>query len=356
MIILPEQPAPTKDQAPTEDEEPMDLSPSEDEEPMDLSPTEDEEPTGLKTETKFRVSSKHLTMASRRAKVMFSGNFAESQPNEDGFRHWKFEPIFESSAFEIVMNAIHGHTQKLPTSVTIKTLAQIAAVVDDLECHNALWFPAKMWIDTLKDSLSRAHDSALAGLILVSFVFSEPELFKSATRKAIREGTKPFPSYGLPIRPKIIETMDEDREFAIESFVLELESITKQICQYTTTCIPECKPLVIGAFMQKIVSMKLSTPQPVRPFPGFSCSNIDLSTRQFQLPLLYLGTNLQSRSGFEMPKEASVILKERPRGNDLPSHRMEGKLEEHTCDLRNLTLSGIKPTFKNQGLELSKFR
>ncbi|KAM0433330.1 hypothetical protein ACHAPT_004206 [Fusarium lateritium] len=62
----------------------------------------------------YRVSMKHLVLASPRAKKMFEGNYAEAQPDADGLRRWTFEPIFDPAAFEIVMNAIHGQTHKLP--------------------------------------------------------------------------------------------------------------------------------------------------------------------------------------------------------------------------------------------------
>lgn len=64
----------------------------------------------------------------------------------DGLHHWKFEAMFDPEAFEIVMKIIHGKTRDIPRTVKLELLAGISAVVDDLECHDALWFFAKGWL------------------------------------------------------------------------------------------------------------------------------------------------------------------------------------------------------------------
>lgn len=158
------------------------------------------------SEIKFKVSMKHLTVASSRAKAMFSGNFIESRPHSDGFRHWKFEPIFDSYAFEIVLHAIHGNTQKLPQSVSLEQLANIAAIVDDLTCQRAMLFFAKAWIDRLglKMSPPQAVCDDFYRLILVSFVFGEAATFESATRTAIQYATAPLSTSQFPVHPSII--------------------------------------------------------------------------------------------------------------------------------------------------------
>ncbi|KAL2683173.1 hypothetical protein Neosp_007640 [[Neocosmospora] mangrovei] len=110
-------------------------------------------------ESWFKVSMKHLVLASPRAKKMFGGNYAEAQPDADGLRRWTFEPIFDPGAFEIVLNAIHGYTHKLPRNVTLLRLAKISAIVDDLDCPQSLWFVAKIWIDDMD------HDMAIGDLM-----------------------------------------------------------------------------------------------------------------------------------------------------------------------------------------------
>lgn len=146
---------------------------------------------------------KHLILASPRAKKMFGGNYIEAQPDEFGLRRWKFEPVFDPDAFEVVMNAIHGHTHKLPRAVSVEMLVAISAIVDDLDCAQSLWFFAKTWISQFSPNY---YNGTAADWILISFVFDEPSLFKSKTEMAIVYGKWPFNHKDLPIRPKIIGT------------------------------------------------------------------------------------------------------------------------------------------------------
>ena len=167
----------------------------------------DSDGSGTLPEIHFLVSRKHLALASRRAQKMFAGGFKEAIPEEtDGLHHWKFEPIFNSEAFGIVMKIIHGKTRDIPQTVTTEVLAGISAVVDDLECHDALWFFAKGWLNQLKNNIPTSVCQELARWIFISFVFEEPGLFESSTRTAIKWGTHYVPTDGLPLRPKILGT------------------------------------------------------------------------------------------------------------------------------------------------------
>ncbi|KAH6961657.1 hypothetical protein BKA56DRAFT_623634 [Ilyonectria sp. MPI-CAGE-AT-0026] len=64
-----------------------------------------------------------------------------------------FESVFDPEAFETVMKVIHPKTREVPESVTLNMMAHIAAIVDDLQCHDAVWFVTKAWINQLKDAL-----------------------------------------------------------------------------------------------------------------------------------------------------------------------------------------------------------
>ncbi|PHH53314.1 hypothetical protein CFIMG_002050RA [Ceratocystis fimbriata CBS 114723] len=60
--------------------------------------------SGTLPEIHYLVSKKHLALASRRAQKMFAGDYKEAVPNNtDGLHHWKFDPIFDPTAFEILM-------------------------------------------------------------------------------------------------------------------------------------------------------------------------------------------------------------------------------------------------------------
>lgn len=156
-------------------------------------------------EKRYLVSKKHLMLASCRATKVLGGSFKEAIPEEDGRFHWNFEPIFDQKAFQIVMQIIHGQTRDVPVTVDVGLLAQITAIVDDLECHNSVWFFAKKWLDHLKQAqFLYGMSEDLMRWVLISFVFEESEIFKSVTSIAIRYGIHIIPTFGLPIRSKIL--------------------------------------------------------------------------------------------------------------------------------------------------------
>ncbi|KAH7130978.1 hypothetical protein EDB81DRAFT_950399 [Dactylonectria macrodidyma] len=266
---------------PDDDEEPKEA----DDDRQSLASEATEEPSTI--ETHFKVSVKHLTMASRRAKPMFAGNYIETQPQADGLCHWKFEPIFHPRAFEYVMNAIHGQTQKLPNVVSLQSLALIAVVVDDLDCRHALWFFADIWIDHLGASVPDKICSDLCRWILISFVFEKPGPFKSATRVAILESKGPFSPDGLPIRPKMIEMIDAEREGLLEVLIAQLHSLIQRISD-GVTCHVECRSNVVGILIHEMMSTKAFSPRPCRPFVALQLSAVTGMIRDFKLPGLYV--------------------------------------------------------------------
>lgn len=150
-------------------------------------------------------------LASRRASKVLGGPFKEAIPEQDGRFHWRIEPIFNAWAFEIVMRIIHGQTRDVSRCMTVKELAYIAVIVDDLECHNVVWFFAKSWVEQVKREVPTYICEDLVRWILISFVFDEPEIFRSATRTAIRYSEDVMPTFDLPIRPEILGRLQSPR-------------------------------------------------------------------------------------------------------------------------------------------------
>ncbi|KAL9565167.1 hypothetical protein ACKAV7_010812 [Fusarium commune] len=110
-------------------------------------PNTDTPETRVKKE--FLCSKTHLTLASPRAAKIFSSNFKEASKEADGFHHWEFEGIFDVKAFELVLKIIHGKTREIPQAMELDLLAGIASIVDDLECHDALYFFSQRWLVSL---------------------------------------------------------------------------------------------------------------------------------------------------------------------------------------------------------------
>ncbi|EHK18532.1 uncharacterized protein TRIVIDRAFT_47629, partial [Trichoderma virens Gv29-8] len=148
----------------------------------------------------FQVSMRHLVSASPRAKAVLQGPFKESTPHEsDGLLHWELEPLFDPIAFEIVMRIIHAQNDNLPEEVTIDLLANIAAIVDDLQCRRSVRIFASWWARKLAIQPPSEINIDLARSILISSVFGLQELFESSTLQAVLGSNGIMPIFELPI-------------------------------------------------------------------------------------------------------------------------------------------------------------
>ncbi|EEU36559.1 uncharacterized protein NECHADRAFT_81272 [Fusarium vanettenii 77-13-4] len=325
--------------------------------------TDVEEPN---PQTCFKVSMKHLILASPRAKKMFEGNYTEARPDADGLRRWKFEPIFDPAAFEIVMNAIHGYTHKMPRTVTLENLAKIAAIVDDLDCAQSLWFFAKTWIAGL-DKYMRNEN--FRWWIVISFVFDEPDIFRPATQLAILQDKAQFDAQGLPIRPKIIgtitgrdsmqfcltlqiDTMDAEREKHIKRIVIGVASLVRKV--QMQTCDPQCKSMTFGALTLHLMSLNLIFPSPSEPYLGMSLNILFYQLRIFQLPSVYRpGESFKEH----MTRSKDLWLFQQAMAPGGKRQRQPDGADTHSCDLRDLVAKSLSSLLITvPGLKLSDFR
>ncbi|KAF5258405.1 hypothetical protein FOXYS1_11023 [Fusarium oxysporum] len=172
------------------------------------------------SELRLKVSQKHLTVASRRARAMFQRDYRETRKTEaDGLYHWKIEPLFDPEALRIVMKVIHAQAQDLPDEVTLQMIVSIAEVVDDLQCHDALSFFVNVWINRLSESVPSQMCDELVQWIFVASVFGLDEKFKQATRVAIMRSTGPIDILGLPMRPDIVDKIEQQRQNLLEDLI-----------------------------------------------------------------------------------------------------------------------------------------
>lgn len=155
-------------------------------------------------EYRFLCSKKHLSTVSRRAHKVLSGGFKESIPDEgDGLHHWTIQPIFDPYAWKIVLKIIHGRNRDLLRTVTVEQLAGIAAIVDDLDCHEAVWFFSQGSLPQPPYASHTIFAQDTYRLILIAFVFEQPEMFQYATQRAVVESLPLSFETGVPIRPII---------------------------------------------------------------------------------------------------------------------------------------------------------
>ncbi|KAL7908201.1 hypothetical protein GGI35DRAFT_453605 [Trichoderma velutinum] len=319
--------------------------------PSSLSDTE------AASEIQFLVSKKHLVLASPRADKVLEGSFKEAIPEKDGLLHWKFEPIFDTNAFEIVMKIIHGQTRGIFRKISLTLFAHITAIVDDLECHNAVWFLAKGWLSQMKDPIPSEICEDLMRWILISFVFEQPKLFKEATATALRCGTDAIPTFNLPIRPNVLDDISTKRENIFKNLVGLLQGLEEQLLSQSLGCNKGCRAMMLGTLSQGLRSNSL-LPFPLSPYISLTINSTLQKLRAIESPDYYCADNEgnnQTKSGiWTLEKKPSPrrkqtwlgLLEEKP-----PSKlvRHECRLEDHLNELIDTTNSEI------EGLELAKY-
>lgn len=164
-----------------------------------ISPPISSHPNSLDRTLSFKVSSKHVSLASRRFRKMLSGEWTEATTvHPDGCRHVELKG-FNSEATNVVLSIIHGKTRSVPRSVGFDLLVMIALLVDDLECHEEVEVFSDMWIEGLRADLPLEWGQDVIPWILVSSVFRKPKIFQTATRTAIVHSPDSIDSLGLPI-------------------------------------------------------------------------------------------------------------------------------------------------------------
>ncbi|KAI8404735.1 hypothetical protein FOFC_14207 [Fusarium oxysporum] len=213
-------------------------------------------------EKHFLCSKKHLTLASRRAAKLFSSQFKEASVESDGLYHWKFEGIFNHEAFALVLKIIHGKTRGVPRTIKLDLLADIATIVDDLECHE--------------------------GGRLIRYSDDGPLTF------------------GLPIRADVSGTLASENKWPrltipdkIESTRIEifqhlfdaLDNLQTRILDASVGCNAACRAMLLGSLLQAMKKLELY-PRPTSPFPKLSLDNLLASLTKVQSPT-YFGPKSQ---------------------------------------------------------------
>ena len=163
--------------------------------------TKESQGTRTPNTVRFRVSSKHLTSSSRYFKRMLEGPWRESVALKAKGRAEIMLEEQESDMFLILLNIIHGHTNKVPLSLDFESLCQMATLVDFYDCLNVIYFIAHSWIPKLRLPVGHSNDMIL--WIWISWVFKHKDTFKAMTAIIQHYSKGPIDTFDLPIPDRI---------------------------------------------------------------------------------------------------------------------------------------------------------
>jgi hypothetical protein len=154
-------------------------------------------------EIQFRVSSRHLMLASPYFKKALNGPWEESAPDTADHRLYISAEDWDPQAFLILMHIIHGRNGQVPRSVSLELLAKIAVLVDYYECYEAVEVFAEIWLRQLKEQVPKKINRELILWLCVSWIFSAADIFTAVTKTALQQARGPLPTLYLPIPPAI---------------------------------------------------------------------------------------------------------------------------------------------------------
>lgn len=159
--------------------------------------------TGETYEVRFRVSSKHLVLASPYFRAMLQGFWKETTPTDSlltvDASDWHVE------ALQIMLDVIHGHGHKVPRHISLDLFAQIAVVVDYYKCHDAVKFFSDTWIaDIDRRGTSQEYNRDFVLWLFVTSIFGSSAAIKGLKDRAIQLIDGPFRVLDLPIPSNVV--------------------------------------------------------------------------------------------------------------------------------------------------------
>ncbi|KAH8123096.1 hypothetical protein LI328DRAFT_169759 [Trichoderma asperelloides] len=235
----------------------------------------------------MRLSSKHLALASEYFQKLMANEWKETKA-ESGYSYTIAAEEWDQDALIILMNIIHGQTQKLPEKVTLETLAKIAVLVDYYKCHKTVAFFADAWIRRLKGPLPSFYSRELLLRLFVSYVFSRENAFQQLTRTIIFKSRGPIHTLGLPIPEEVVFALDDHRRDLIFNLISELDLLKDRLSRDDAECSFECSSISLGALIKGMTVLGLDDPEfDDGEYDGYSVMAIAKALGDIQTPKYY---------------------------------------------------------------------
>ncbi|SCN87360.1 unnamed protein product [Fusarium fujikuroi] len=230
----------------------------------------------------FRVSAKHLCLASPVFRKAFQGNFKESKQNEQGLleittSEWNAETLL------ILLDIIHGHHYCVPKQPGLAIIAQIGTIVDYYDCLEAVKIVFSYWHASIGNgktyrSLPSPEDDIMhkglfgdgeTTILFMAWMAQDQECFKGLTRSAVLT-TNGLVETHLPMPAQILEKINNKRCEIIDQMISQMYSLIDDLIEGRVGCSEECSCRLLGFLMKQMNQQSLPTEKPERPFWGYS--------------------------------------------------------------------------------------
>ncbi|KAL7755605.1 hypothetical protein ACKLNR_014132 [Fusarium oxysporum f. sp. zingiberi] len=221
-----------------------------------------------KIEFRMLVSGKHLELASSIFKIMVTGPFAEGKADLSGVRRITASD-WDPEAFKIILTIMHGYHRDVPRSLSLEMLVKVAMIVNYYECLESVDSYTDIWLEGLRSELPTVYGRDCILCVFISWVFSEPIMFRNMTQLALRHSQKLIEAEDFPIPADILEEIDIARQSALaETFSAIYELLDR--LQEEQECSFECSSMLLGVLTKELRNHGILYPRNAPPFDGFS--------------------------------------------------------------------------------------
>ncbi|CZR60556.1 uncharacterized protein PAC_10452 [Phialocephala subalpina] len=235
-------------------------------------------------ETHMLVSSKHLTLASPVFKAMLGPAFREGQLlKSEGKLELDLEDD-DPKAFEILMNAIHGHISKMPETVGFKTFSELTILVDKYQILEAIRHYASRWMKALLPQASTKITTSPISVALtcldMCWVLKLKADFKKISRILQQGLACQRTTDGLPIPSFVLEQIQDARQQSMNTMIAFIQKMIVDLSSATNTCQTAfhndrerknlaCDSLILGSLIKGLSAHDM-WPLPMSPYDGVS--------------------------------------------------------------------------------------
>jgi hypothetical protein len=151
---------------------------------------------------RFRVCAGNLMSASPTFNALLKKDgWMESCRNPEDMMFYLSAEDFDEGAFIIMMNIFHLRNRKVPRTITLEMLAEIAVIADYYNCDESIELFVDIWVADLesKTPVPATYCRDLVLWMWVSYAFKLSDIFKQTTSVAIKQCAGPFRDLGFPI-------------------------------------------------------------------------------------------------------------------------------------------------------------
>ncbi|KAI3567906.1 hypothetical protein IWW34DRAFT_812471 [Fusarium oxysporum f. sp. albedinis] len=295
-----------------------------------------EYPSDAPEEVYYRmlVSSSHLVLASPVFQAMVEGPYVEGSTDHRGIYQFTTHG-WNQEAFVIVLDIIHGHHRSVPKSLDLEMLAKVAVIVDYYKCHEIVEVFAERWLKALQNGHTVHYGKASMLWLLISWVFSCPEIFKSMAGLVLKHSTRLILADNVPIPGEVLDRIDQERQGALSKVFTTLYGLLDTL-QHNSDCSYECSCMLLGNLTKELGENGILKPPIEPPFEGHSIVSV------MEMISGFSSVNWYSRSssgmyydGYHSSHSCSIVGKMRPTlermEKELPCLGLEdfGLLTEH---------------------------